>query len=230
MITASEPYPQTGSRRLLWSLVFSVILNTVVWLAATWQAHAPTFAASRARPPETLVVSTSTIHLERPHTGPRHSQPAVTPNPLGPSLSLSAGWSKQDEGREGIRGAQAATLWLDWSKQTPEFVPRVFLWQRQAMDSDGDPRKPSLQGAVQDVLDTLHDEGDKLYASAPQRLCGGTRPGWFLSYDKPEDDPPLHVEDTLYVLGDTVYRATYIRPADQPEDRKARDALDSLCA
>ncbi|MGZ3563728.1 MAG: hypothetical protein ACXVAS_18130, partial [Vulcanimicrobiaceae bacterium] len=92
-----------------------------------------------------------------------------------------------------------ASLWLDWSKQTAEFVPRVFLWQRQITDPDAS--KPSLQSAVQDVLDIIHSEGDKLYTSEPQRVCEGTRPGWFLSYDKPEDEPPIHVEDTLYVAG-----------------------------
>ncbi|MGZ3563873.1 MAG: hypothetical protein ACXVAS_18880, partial [Vulcanimicrobiaceae bacterium] len=76
----------------------------------------------------------------------------------------------------------------------------------------------------------IHSEGDKLYTSEPQRVCEGTRPGWFLSYDKPEDEPPIHVEDTLYVAGNTIYRATYVRPTDQLEDVKAREALNTLCA
>jgi hypothetical protein len=227
VITVSDAYRHADRERLLWSLVVSTIVNAVAWTAVTWQAHPPSFIASKQRAGERLIVSTTAIHLQlQRHARPKVTPvPAITPNPEGPSLSMPSKWSKQDEGREGLRNA---TLWLDWSNQTAEFVPRVFMWQREVTDPYAS--RPSLQDAVDDVLGTIHEEGDRLYASEPQRLCGGTRPGWFLAYEKPSEDPPIRVEDTLYVLGDTIYRATYVRPAGQPEDRQAREALNTLCA
>jgi hypothetical protein len=118
-------------------------------------------------------------------------------------------------------------VWLDWTKQSANFVPRVMLWQMQAVEPY--MRRPSLQDAVQNVLSSLRAGNAKVYTSKAQRVCGGERPGWFFSYLKPSGDPPLYVEETLFAASETIYRATYVRPADQPEDTKAREALNTLC-
>jgi hypothetical protein len=218
--------------RLLCSLLASTVLNVFAWTVVTWNAHiSPNAAPEEEQARETLRVSVASIRVERrslqrhqPKSLSSRSYVAPVVSPV-PSLSLPSNWTKQDTGNEGMLNV---SLWLDWTKQTAEFVPRVFLWQRQMTDPEG--RRATLQDAVNDVLSTIHSEGDRLYASNPERVCDGTRRGWFLSYDKPEDQPPIHIDDTLFVVDDTVYRATYVRPASQPEDEKARAALDSLCA
>lgn len=90
--------------------------------------------------------------------------------------------------------------------------------------------RPSLQGAIREILSSLRDGGAKVYASKAQPVCGGQRRGWLLSYVKPGDDPPLHFDETLFMIGETIYRATYIRAADQREDSKTREALNTLCS
>jgi hypothetical protein len=90
-------------------------------------------------------------------------------------------------------------------------------------------RGPSLQDAVQDVLASLRARDAKVYISKAQRVCSGRRPGWFFSYVKPSEDRPLHYDETLFMAGDTIYRATYIRRDDQPEDTKTREGLNTLC-
>jgi hypothetical protein len=145
--------------------------------------------------------------------------------PQPASLSLPPGWEKQDYGN---KAATDTTLWLDWTKQSGPLVPRVFLWQRKAVA--GYMRRPSLQDAVQDVLASLRSANAKVYASKAQRVCSGKRQGWFFSYVKPWDDPPAHFDETLFMAGDTIYRATYIRADDQPEDTKTREGLNTLCS
>jgi hypothetical protein len=202
------------------ALVASGVINALVWVLVPW-----ILAGHRAQVGETLVVSVSPVRIEHRAAARHGRRAAAAPaGPATPSLQPPTGWAKQNIGNEGML---AAALWLDWTKQTAEFVPRVFLWQRQVTTPDG--RAPSLQEAVADVLATISDEGDRLYASRPQAVCSGTRPGWFLSYDKPDEDPPIHVDDTLYMAGDMVFRATYVRPMNQPEDSRARDALNTLC-
>lgn len=141
------------------------------------------------------------------------------------SLALPQGWTRQDFG---FLGTTETAEWLDWKHQSAKWVPRVFVWRIKA--ETGYMSRSSLHDAVHAVLSSLHDEGAKLYASKAQRVCGGERPGWFLSYVKTEDDPPLHLEETIFLDGDTIYRATYIRAAGEPEDAKTREALNTLCA
>lgn len=160
----------------------------------------------------------------KPHT-PKHKRRrgTVPAPPVVASLSVPPGWERQDFGNV---AETEVTLWLDWKKQTANFVPRLFLWQKK---EEPDMPEPSLQEAVQNVLSTLRNEDDELYTSKAQRVCRGERPGWFVSYVKREDDPPMHFDETLFVANGTIYRATYIRPADQPEDAQAREALNTLC-
>lgn len=89
--------------------------------------------------------------------------------------------------------------------------------------------RPSLHDGVQKILATLHGENAKIYASKAQQVCNGQRAGWFLSYMKPGDEPPLHFDEALYMAGDTIYRAIYIRAVGQPEDAKTRNSLTTLC-
>jgi hypothetical protein len=246
MITESDAYRRSDRGRLLWSLLASAMLHIVTLAAVTWSAHL-SFLRNVQTEDATLMVSSSPIRIER-RTVPqpqsqarpniaRVSQPK--PQPLKPqrqpqrmvsapsqkaSLSLPPDWAKQDYGN---KAATDVKVWLDWTKQSATFVPRVMLWQMQAVEPY--MRQPSLQDAVQDVLISLRAGDAKLYSSKAQRVCGGERPGWFFSYLKPSGDPPLHVEETLFAAGETIYRATYVRPADQPEDTKAREALNTLC-
>lgn len=123
------------------------------------------------------------------------------------SLDLPGSWAAQDFSNSA--GANT-TLWIDFKKARGAFVP-------------------SLQNAVHDIFASLGDEGGKVYASKAQRVCGGERLGWFRSYEKPNEDPPWQYEETLFLAGDTIYRAVYSRPDGQPADRRIRAALNTLC-
>jgi hypothetical protein len=225
-----RPEPRNGRHlRLFYSFVASGVLNLCIWAAVAWLARIDFYEAVKQQPRE-QIAATSPVRIEHripralQRAKPRHRTPVRAALPEGPSLSVPSGWEKHDIGHEGM---QDAALWLDWSKQTAEFVPRVFLWQKPMMDADG--RRLSLREAVHDVVAYLHDEGDKLFESRAQPVCGGRRLGWFLSYDKPEDDPPVHIDDIFLMDGTTVYRATYARPIEQKEDVRTRRALSSLC-
>ncbi len=147
---------------------------------------------------------------------------SFTPNETA-TLKVPVNWDKQDF----ANGAAAdTTLWLDFRKARGAVVPRVFLLQLKTTYLSG----PTLQDAVHDILGNLRAQGARVHVSKATRLCGGRRLGWLLTYRKPNDDPPLQFVDTLYVAGDTVYRATYSRPDGQPEDEKTRVALSTLCA
>jgi hypothetical protein len=145
--------------------------------------------------------------------------------PLPATLALPHGWSRQDFGF--LETTQTAE-WIDWNNQSAKWVPRVFLWRYKA--GDGYMRSTSsLSDIIADIVSTLRTERAKLYVSKAQRVCGGERAGWFLSYVKTSDDPPLRFDETLFVAGDTIFRAIYIRAAGQPEDAKTRQALNTLC-
>ena len=255
MITESDAYRRSDRGRLLWSLLASVILHIFTWAAVTWSGHLSFLRNIQTEEPrETLMVSSSSIRIERrtvpqpqrrpnvarvPQPKPQPPKPPPQPQrmvsappqtaslspPQPAALSLPPSWAKQDFGN---KAATDTTLWLDWTKQSGTFVPRVFLWQTKAVG--GYMRGASLQDAVQDVLASLRAADAKVHTSKAQRVCSGKRPGWFFSYVKAWDDPPLHFDETLFMAGDTIYRATYIRPADQPEDTKAREALNTLCS
>lgn len=222
------PARRNRDLRLFYSFIASAALNILVWATVAWLARVE-FSTATAEQPRERIAAATPVQIERriapeqqratPHGRARAMQPA-----LGPSLSVPSGWEKHDIGHEGM---QEAALWLDWSKQTSDFVPRVFLWQKPMVADDG--RRLSLREAVRDVVAYLHDEGDKLFENRAQRVCGGRRLGWFLSYDKPEDDPPVHIDDVFLMDGDTVYRATYARPVHQREDPRTRRALNTLC-
>jgi hypothetical protein len=214
--------------RLLYAFLASAVLNIFIWATVAWLAQLAFAAALNEQPREQLAI-TSSVRIERVQPQPqpaklRHRARAERGLEEGPSLAVPSGWEKHDIGHEGM---QDAALWLDWSKQTAEFVPRVFLWQKPMIAEDG--RRLSLREAVHDVVAYLNDEGDKLFESRAQLVCGGRRLGWFLSYDKPEDDPPIHIDDVFLTDGNVVYRATYARPIEQKEDVRTRRALNSLC-
>ncbi|MGZ3519043.1 MAG: hypothetical protein ACXVAM_18030 [Vulcanimicrobiaceae bacterium] len=239
MLTESRPYSRSDRGRFLWSLLASAVLNVFTWVALS--AHLSVLRNVQAEEPrETLIGSLSSIRIERrvpqstpqqPKIGRQPQRTASAPPqtvllapPQPASLSLPPGWARQDFG---YLAATDTTTWLDWTKRSANWVPRVFLWQRKAEGRY--MRQPSLQDAVEDILASLRAEDAKLYASRAQRVCGGQRPGWFLSYVKPSDDPPLHFDETLFMAGETIYRSTYIRAVDQPEDTKTREALNTLC-
>jgi hypothetical protein len=232
-ITESDASRCSDRARLLWSLLASAILHLFAWAGLTWSGHLSFWRnVQLEQPHETLMVSLSLIRIER-RTVPQPQrrlkmvsapQGASLSPPQPAALSLPPAWAKQDFGN---KAATDTTLWLDWTKQSGTFVPRVFLWQMKAVA--GYMRGPSLQDAVQDVLASLRARDAKVYVSKKQRVCGGTRPGWFFSYVKPSETRPLHYDETLFMAGDTIYRATYIRRDDQPEDTQTREGLNTLC-
>jgi hypothetical protein len=244
MTTRGEAYRRSDRGRLVWSFAASVILHSLTLAAVTSFAHV-SLSRDAETEDERVMVSPSSIRVER-RTVPRPQRrpniarvPRPKPQPppsqwraqgtvsapsQGGSISLPPDWAMQDYGN---KAATDVKVWLDWTKQSANFVPRVMLWQMQAADPY--MRRPSLQDSVQDVVTSLRARGTKIDASKAQRVCGGERPGWFFSYLDTSGDPPLRVEETLIAVGETVYRATYLRPADQPEDPKAREALNTLC-
>lgn len=240
--------------RLLWSLLASLVLNLVAWtvVPAAFTIH------REPQTRERLVVTASFVRLEHRRRVRSTPQPKSTARPklnlphaptpvarqiartsapkqepesamLGPpppaSLSLPSGWSRQDLA---FLGTTTTAEWLDWthSKKTDKWVPRIFLWQMNA--KPGYMHRPTLDDAVKQILDTLHDDA-RMQTSRAQLVCNGERRGWFFSYVKSEDDPPLHFDETVYMTGEKIYRAIYIRSVDQPEDPQTRAALNTLC-
>jgi hypothetical protein len=186
---------------------------------------APTLAPVIALRTPTPIRKPIALPHRQQHEQPQQqrSTPMLAPPPPA-TLALPKGWSRQDFG---FLGTTKAAEWIDWKNQSAKWVPRVFVWR-----IDADPAymsRPSLRDAIAQVLSTLHDERAKMYASRAQAVCNGQRPGWFLSYVKTEDDPPLHMEETIFMDGSTIYRATYVREAGQQEDAKTRAALNTLC-
>lgn len=125
----------------------------------------------------------------------------------------------------GAATAEDSAIWLDFKKARGAFVPRILIMKLKTTYLSG----PSLQDAVHDIVDGLHAQGAKMHASNAQPVCGAKRLGWFLSYNKPADDPPWDFDEVLVLQGDTVYRITYSRPDGAPEDAKTRAALKTLC-
>ena len=200
-------------------LVGSAIVNIIAWWA--FLASISVLRAGQDGMPEAIVVSSSRVRVER--SAARAPVPA---EPAGPAtLALSPRWSKQDAGN---MAASDAAVWLNWSKQSKNFVPRVIVADLRA--SAGYMHGGSLRAAVRDRLDGLRAGAAAVSTSTPLRVCHGTRPGWFFSYAKLWDDPPLRFDEALYVAHGTIYMAVYMHPADQPEDPHARDALTSLCS
>ena len=215
--------------RFYWALLGSVAINIAMWVALGAYLFPLRDAESQPRQ-QIFKVSSITLHAHRAvrrRPPPVASEPAENTEMAPPqpaTLALPAGWSKQDFG---FLGTTDATIWLDRSKHRGKWIPRVFLWDKKV--EPGYMQRPSMHDVIKDILASLHDEHAVMYASRPHRVCNGLRSGWFLSYSKPEDDPPLHFDETLFMANDTIYRATYIRGADQPEDSKAREALNTLC-
>lgn len=220
---------RSDRRRLVWSLLASAIFNVFAWMTVSF--HVSSLLSAPAEEPRETAVVLSSIRIERPKHRRQMPRPAPAAQetillapPQPASLALPRTWAKQDFG---YLAATDTTTWLDWKNQSGTWVPRVFLWQMK--EEAGYMRRPSLQDAVHNILRSLRAEDARVYASKTQRVCNGERTGWFLSYVKPGDDPPLHFDETLFMAGETIYRATYIRAAGQPEDIKTRDALNSLC-
>ncbi len=174
-------------------------------------------AAPRKTPRHTPHARARSAPLESPWSG----HLSFTPHQSA-ALKLPGSWATQDNGNA---AAADMTVWMDFKKARGAFVPQVMLWHVNAAFLSG----PTLHDAVHDIVESLRAGGAKVYVSKAQRVCGGKRLGWFLSYKKANTDPPWQFEDTLYMAGDTVYRATYSRPDGLEEDKKTRAALDTLC-
>jgi hypothetical protein len=221
-----------GRRRLLCSLLASIALNAIAWITLTSPARLSFSRSFEAQAPREIVqVTIAKVRIE--HRAVRVPKPPAAASPARSALrgsqeatiDLPPGWSGENFGDT---ETTHVTMWLDWKEQTADFVPRVFLWQVRAPAEY--MREATLRDAVRSVLDSLSAEGDAVHASRPQLLCDGKRRGWFFSYDKPGDSPPMHVDETLFLASGTIYKATYIRPAGAPEDRTTRNALYSLCS
>lgn len=244
MIEETDADRRRDRGRLFGALLASVLLHVFTWSAVTWSAHLPLLRNVQPER-ETVTVAASSIRLERRTVRPVQHRPAIArvsqPKPQPPkprrkprrtaatepqsvSLLMPANWKKQDYGNI---AATDVPVWLDWSKQTSNFVPRVMLWQMQA--DQPYMSRPSLENSVQGVVASLRAESATVSTSKAARVCNGRRSGWYLSYVKPGGDPPVRVEETLFAVGQTIYGAIYVRPANQREDAKAREALNTLC-
>jgi hypothetical protein len=201
-----RPSPAPTPLRTPSPLRTPTILRTPTMLRTPAAAAARTPAAAAARAP-----------AEAP-------QAASMAPPQPATLALPHGWTKQDFG---FLGTIDTTEWLDWKHQSAKWVPRVFLWKWKV--KTGYMSRPSLQETIKQILASLHDEGAKIYASNSEHVCDGQRPGWYLSYTKTSDTPPIRFDETLYMSGEIFYRAMYLRAADQPEDSATRKALDTFC-
>lgn len=216
-------------RRFLWALLASAILNSFAWVIFPARYAASVIRPSHL-PRERITVTFARVSIERKHIrpppapAPEVPQAASMAPPQPATLALPHGWSKQDFG---FLDTVDTAEWLDWKHQSAKWVPRVFLWKWKV--KTGYMSRPSLQDTIKQIISSLHDEGAKLYASNAEQVCNGDRAGWYLSYTKTSDTPPIRFDETLYMSGETVYRAMYLRAADQPEDTATRKALDTLC-
>ena len=225
--------------RLFRAILASVVINLIAWVSAPWLGN-----VLHTETPEVIAVTATRVRIV--HRPPPTPRPLPTPKPfvpkhrgrrpapLGPvtppvtaSISLPSNWKTTYMGSARVNDRDVR-LWLDWSDQSAEFVPRIFLWHR-AIDAL-DPREVTLRDEVHTVLAQLKDEGDvKFYANRPELVCGGRYPGWFLSYDKLDGDPKIHIDDMLLVAHDNIYRATYVRTLDERESPATVAAMHSLC-
>ena len=162
-------------------------------------------------------------HVIAPPAVQRDGSPAMSfSHHQAATIKLPANWGAQDL----ANGAAAnTTLWLDFKKAKGAFVPRVFLMRLKTAYLS----EPSLTGAVNDIQAALKPDRARIFASKPQRFCGGTLDGWFLSYERPGEDLPGDYENVIFMKGSDVYRIIYSRPAGQPEDAQTRAALDAIC-
>ncbi|HTV93697.1 MAG TPA: hypothetical protein VMG98_13355 [Verrucomicrobiae bacterium] len=228
--------------RLLGSFLASLALNLIAWTAAIWLGN----PIRSNVPAEVIAMRTTRVRVER--AAPPTPRPSPTPKPkrsmrpqpprnavaskpvtppITPTLSLPHNWQTTYMGSAGVNDRDVR-LWLDWSHQSAEFVPRIYLWHR-TIDAL-DPREVTLRDAVNGIVAQLKDEGSVIfYADRPERVCGGRYPGWFLSYDKRDGDPKIHIDDVLLIAHNSIYRATYVRTLDEAENSKTREALHSLC-
>jgi hypothetical protein len=219
--------PVHGRRRpwpFFWPVLASAILNVFAWSAfltyLSLQNHAPDETRE-------LVLSSSPIRIEhRAQRKPKVSARgrAAAASSQSPAVKLPAGWDKQDFGYVDLNDA---TVYLDWTKQSKNFVSHVIVTTLK--DSDGDVKVGSLQAAVRERLDGLRAGAATVNVSEPARICHGRRPGWFFSYTKLWDDPPLHFDESLFITNGAVHMVVYMRAADQPEDRRTLKALKNLC-
>lgn len=174
-----------------------------------------------------FALSSSPIRIEhRTETKPkiRVRGEASVASSQSPTVKLPAGWDKQDFGNVAMRDT---AVYLDWTKQSKNFVSHVLVTKLK--DSDGYVKAGSLQAAVRDRLEGLRAGAATVNVSEPARVCHGTRPGWFFSYTKLWDDPPLHFDESLFIANGAVYMAVYMHATDQPEDQRTLKALTSLC-
>ena len=229
-----------GSARLLGSFLASIVLNLIAWTAAIWLGD----PIRTGTPSEVLAMQTTRVRME--HAAPPTPRPTPAPKvlprprargdavavkpvtpPIRPTLSLPHNWQTTYMGSAGVNDRDVR-LWLDWSHQSAEFVPRIYLWHR-TIDAL-DPRAVTLHDAVDGIVTQLKNEGRVVfYANRPEQVCGGRYPGWFLSYDKRDGDPKIHIDDMLLIAHNSIYRATYVRTLDEAENPKTREALHSLC-
>jgi len=190
-------------------------------------------------PKKIAVAPRPAVHrsLRRPRVRRKPSSLASPPTPMpyhGASGSLTftphhsgrfrlpPNWATQDL----ANGAAADTsLWLDFKHAKGAFVPRVFILHLKATYLSG----PSLRDAVHDITESLTPDGIAVSDSKAQRVCNATRDGWYLAYERPDDDLPGQYENIIFVDGDTVYRVIYSRPDGQGEDPATRAALDTVC-
>ncbi len=229
-----------GSARLLGSFLASLALNLLAWTVAIWLGN----PIRTYVPAEVIATRTTRVRMERaapptprptpapkptPRYRPQRNAVALKPitPPIRPTLSLPRNWQTTYMGSAGVNDRDVR-LWLDWSHQSAEFVPRIYLWHR-TIDAL-DPREVTLRDAVNGIVSQLNNEGSVIfYANRPERVCGGRYPGWFLSYDKRDGDPKIHIDDMLLIAHNSIYRATYVRTLDEAENPRTRDALHSLC-
>ena len=245
MITGDAAGLRSRSALVVCALLASACVNLAAWIAAPWLGAALTQNAQI----ETLAVRTTRVRIEKrpPPTPVPTAAPTVKPKPVTPrfhnrrdaipagpvtppmmaTVSLPKNWQTTYMGSARVNDRDIK-MWLDWSNQTAEFVPRVYLWHRAV---DGlDPRDVTLRDEINLVLAQLKNEGGvKFYESHAARVCNGRYPGWFLSYDKTGSDPKVHIDDMLTMAHGQIYRATYVRTLDVKESAVTRASLASLC-
>jgi hypothetical protein len=145
---------------------------------------------------------------------------AATPPPAPvATLTAPAGWSRQELFGKFAPGMVG--IYNDLSRRTGDFIPKIFLTEETAPGV-------SLHDSVHDALAALTETGYRIHANRPQAVCGGHRPGWFISYVKPGPEP-LTVEQTRLLVNRMLYTATYVRLSSQRDDPAARHALTTLC-
>ena len=105
-----------------------------------------------------------------------------------------------------------------------DFRPNINVLRDALADSS-----ETLDQRVGETLDAYHMNGAKVLKHHRERVCNGTRDGWYFEVAAHYSGRDVVLEQTLVLDGGFEYVATYTRANGTGADTPATKALDTLC-